>query len=165
MHYQENIKKNFKLVSIMPFKKFVSSSKTCTAGNSSSEKSKTSEKKKLLIHTNKNSNVEILNPPKLICKLPEVKVESNLIPLNINGRIHSAVGVSTRTPILLKPEELSCEPMVMGRNLNEPKIQSSVVLMRNLDRLKSLEIETQSLLLLKFKTDKKTQNILNSKVT
>jgi hypothetical protein len=50
------------------------------------------------------------------------------------------------------------------QKLNQPIFQSSVVLMKNLETLKNLEIETRNLLSHKVEKDKKMQKLLNSKV-
>lgn len=121
-----------------------------------------SDTKKKFSSVKKRSHVEILNTSNAKSKInsPIVVIENETSHVDILQRIQ-AVGIPKTYNSTLCSYSTTA---TYQQKLNQPIFQSSVVLMKNLETLKNLEIETRNLLSHKVEKDKKMQKLLNSKV-
>lgn len=115
----------------------------------------------------KRTTVQIIDSSKVMKghKIPAVKIKDETTCVNVLERIKCASGLPFIEPPLpnLKSDAITVQTFSFESKLNQPQFQSSVVLMKDLEKLKTLEIETQSLLL-KAKKDVKWKKSLISKV-
>jgi len=109
--------------------------------------------------------VEILDP-KLIenLELPHVQIEDESCKIDVDRRIHDACGIPSSSAPARLPLATTIPTLPSNSNLEEPKFQSSLSLMTNLERLKSTEIDPRRLLKLKLEKDKKMQISIKKKV-
>jgi hypothetical protein len=142
--------------------KVLKKSASVTKSEIGKSKSLSSEARKGFLSVKQFPQVEILNPANVSSKInsPTVKIENETSHVDILQRVQ-AVGVPKTYSSTL------CNFLVATTNqqkLNQPIFQSSVVLMKNLETLKNLEIETRNLLSSNVEKDKKIQKLLNYKV-
>ena len=142
--------------------KVLKKSASVTKSEIGKSKSLSSEARKGFLSVKQFPQIEILNPANVSSKInsPTVKIENETSHVDILQRVQ-AVGVPKTYSSTL------CNFLVATTNqqkLNQPIFQSSVVLMKNLETLKNLEIETRNLLSSNVEKDKKIQKLLNYKV-
>lgn len=135
---------------------------------STNEVNKSQVTKKKIPQFSKKTTVQIIDSSKVTKKneLPDVKIIDETTSVNVLERIKCASGLPfIYSPLTtLRSDTKSVQTFSFDNKLNQPQFQSSVVLMKDLDKLKSLEIETQCLLL-KAKKDIKWKKSQISKVS
>ena len=116
----------------------------------------------------KPHRVQILDPNSIeSAPPPAVQVENETCHINIEGRISQAIGLAGRKSlgIIQQCKEEEPVPVAVGEmDLNQPTYQSCQALMKTLEKMKNLEIDTSSLAKLKIQKDKNLQESLNRKV-
>lgn len=125
-------------------------------------------KKGQIKHHKKPHRVEILDPNHIeSAPLPAVQIENETCRVKIDERISRAIGLPGRKSlgIIQHAVEEAQVPLSIGENdLNQPSFQSCQTLMKTLEKLKNLDVDTSSLAAIKVQKDKTTQECLTRKV-
>lgn len=141
-------------------------SKSTTSSRNVTKSANNSAPKKPHHQLKKQRRVEILDPTKIEnVALPVVKIQNETCRVDIEGRISKALGIqgSKSLGILDSPDEKV--PVSEGdSDLNQPRFQSCQNLMKNLEKLRNVDVDAHNLLKIKIHRDKSVKESLNHKV-
>ena len=109
--------------------------------------------------------VEILDPKLMESGLKsEVVIDSSTCNIHYEERIKKAAGIRPSVNKNQLPITKTIPTISSDKTLGEPKFQSSLSLMKNLELLKNLHVDASSLLQLKLEKDNKVQTAINQEV-
>ncbi len=113
----------------------------------------------------KHNRVEVLDPKSIeSIPPPKIAIQNETSHIDIGKRISKAVGIPGKVSINEIEDELV--PITIGgSDLNQPRFQSCQTIMSNLENLRALQLDTESLLKIKVQKDKNVQESLKQRVS
>lgn len=112
----------------------------------------------------KHNRVEVLDPKSIeSIPPPKIAIQNETTHIDIGKRISKAVGIPGKVSVKEIEDEL-VPISIGGSDLNQPRFQSCQTIMSNLENLRALQLDTESLLKIKVQKDKNVQESLKQRV-